>query len=121
MKEQYLETDDFPFAYFEILSVENMPEKIISDSVYTVIGDGHFYLHGIQKKLKPELTIMVPSGKGEGLILVMAKFHILLEDYDIERPQLVLLKVAKQINIQIKFSAFQTETIENIILPSIYD
>ncbi len=115
-----METDKFQFAYFEILSALDLPEIIKQDSLYSVVGDGNFYLHGVKNKLKPELTFKLQTDGDLNMLEVTAKFHVLLEDYDIERPQLVILKVARQINIQISFKLFQAETFEPIVIPNIY-
>ncbi len=120
MREDYLETDKYPFAYFELLSVENLPKIIHPDSTYSVVGNGYFFMHGVKNKLKPEISMRVLSKDGIRQVDITVQFHLLLEDYDIERPQLVLLKVAKQINISLKFSAFQTETFQRVIIPQIY-
>ena len=120
MKEKYLETEKYQYAYFEILSADSLPNSFVSDSVYTVSADGYFYLHGVKNRIKPKLTIMVPSNSQNKQIDVTAKFHVLLEDYGIERPKLVILKVAKQINLEVKFSAFIGETQKKIVIPPLY-
>ena len=48
------------------------------------------------------------------------EFNNHLEDYDIERPKLVVLKVGKQINIRLQFRAFHVETSQAIELPAIF-
>ncbi len=120
MKKEYLETDKYPYAYFELIAVNNMPSSLKLDSIYTLEGEGFFYMHGLKNRLKPKLTIMVPASEKNQKIEVTAEFFVLLEDYDIERPQLVLLKVAKQINLYISFSGYQVEQAEKIKIPVIY-
>lgn len=120
MKKEYLETDKYPFAYFELTSISHMPKSLKNDSTYTFEGDGYFYMHGVKNRLKPKLKIRVPSGEKNQKIDLTAEFFVLLEDYNIERPQLVILKVARQINLKIKFSAYQVERVEKIKIPSIF-
>ena len=120
MRELYLETDTYQYAYFEIISIQNLPQEIHPDTVYEFTGKGYFYLHGVKRELEPKLTLEYPSDGNDKQINVTAKFEVLLEDYNIERPKLVLLKVAKQINLHIKFSAFQAQKVEYFKIPDLY-
>ncbi|MFQ5453137.1 MAG: YceI family protein [Candidatus Zixiibacteriota bacterium] len=56
MRENHLHTDQYPFAFFELLEFDDIPERIIFDSIYTLIGGGYFYIHGIKRKIYPNIT-----------------------------------------------------------------
>lgn len=118
MREKYLMTGTYPYAYFELLSINGLPQGIKQDSSYDVTGDGYFYIHGVKRSLQPELTFRVSQEDGEERIAIEANFHIELEDFGIERPQLVIYKLAKRINLRVLFTGLKSPSKKEIVLPS---
>jgi len=116
MRDNYLETDKYPYAFFELVSIPDIPAVITAGKEYTVTGEGNFYIHEVYRKLHPSITFTVHEG-GE-LVQIETSFSINLEDYDIERPKLVFMKLAKTINVRLFLTGFLSENKKEIVLPS---
>ncbi|MDV6235752.1 YceI family protein [Leptospira ellisii] len=91
MHENYLETDRFPAAAFHgsIIRWDRASK--------TVVVEGEFTLHGIVKKNFRVQGNFEERGKD---LLVRADFEILLTDFKIEIPKLVILKLNEKIKIE---------------------
>lgn len=113
MRERHLHTDKFPFAYFEIMSVDNFPNMILEDSLYDVSGNGYFYIHGVKRKMSPHLEFII----SEDQIKLRAKFNIILDEYKIPRPKALFFKLAEVIKVEVIFTAVASETVSQIVLP----
>ncbi len=61
MREKHLQTDKYPNAYFQLLSVTSMPTAIVPGQVYSVTGDGYFYIHGVKRKITPKIQFELPA------------------------------------------------------------
>lgn len=91
-----LETDKYPFAEFY--------GKIISDldlnsaSIQEVVVKGSFKIHGIEKEKEFTGTLKTTS-KG---LLLEANWILRLEDYNIEPPSLLFVKVDQEQKIEIE-------------------
>jgi polyisoprenoid-binding protein YceI len=91
-----LETDEYQFAeFFGKLDSEFDPESTEIQPV-TVIGD--FTIHGQTNEVEIEGTLQMTD---EGL-LVKASWVLLLDDYDIEPPRLLIIKVDEEQKIEIE-------------------
>ncbi|MEX0595087.1 MAG: YceI family protein [Candidatus Paceibacterota bacterium] len=91
-----LKTDKYPFAEFY--------GKIISDfdlnssSIQKVLVKGSFKIHGVEKEKEFSGTLKITS---EGLLLT-GNWILRLEDYDIEPPSLLFVKVDQEQKIEIE-------------------
>jgi polyisoprenoid-binding protein YceI len=96
MKEDYLETEDYPYASYsaQIMSIEPA-----SDSSYAVHLSGVFSIHGQGKDLDIVGTA-VSSGDG---LEVKCDFSIKLVDYDIDLPKLMFIKGDEEIDVYLDF------------------
>lgn len=118
MRDNHLHTSEYPYAFFEILSVEPIPRLENFDSVYIAKVSGKFYIHGNYRKTDAELELerkKLPSG-GE-TIDVRAKFYINLDDYKIPRPKALFLKLAETIEIEAIFTGSSLVTAKPVELP----
>ncbi|TGK29026.1 YceI family protein [Leptospira gomenensis] len=91
MHENYLETDRFPAATFHGSIVR------YDRASKTVVVEGDFTLHGVVKK---NLRVQGSFEEREKDLLVRADFEILLTDFKIEIPKLVILKLNEKIKIE---------------------
>ncbi|EMY76432.1 YceI-like domain protein [Leptospira weilii serovar Ranarum str. ICFT] len=91
MHENYLETERFPNVVFN----GNISKWDVSSK--TVIVEGDFILHGITKKNVRIQGNFVEKGKD---LWIRADFEILLSDFKIEIPKLVILKLNEKIKIE---------------------
>ncbi len=119
MRDNHLDTDEYPFAFFELSAVPKMPDRIVQDSTYSAVAEGLFYIHGVKRKLEAELSFSRRmKSDGNGRLLVRAKFQIALDDYKIKRPKALFLKLAKVIEVETVFQAASGEDTVEIILPN---
>jgi hypothetical protein len=92
---QYLESDKYPESTFEgkIIDWDGIPS---SKTIYNVAGT--LSIHGVSRKVseKASLEPAADGLKGE------STFNVLLEDYDIKVPKLVVKKIAQEIEVKIK-------------------
>jgi polyisoprenoid-binding protein YceI len=101
MRENYLETEKFPFAEFTG-KIENLP--LLNTNWSDVMAKGKFKIHGIER----EITVPGQLRKlANGNIELKASFRIKLSDYQIEIPKLVFYELAEE----------QQVTIEAILSP----
>ncbi|EMF82409.1 YceI-like domain protein [Leptospira weilii serovar Topaz str. LT2116] len=91
MHENYLETERFPIVSFS----GNILKWDISSKTVTV--EGNVTLHGITKKNVQVQGNFEEKGKD---LLIHANFEILLSDFKIEIPKLVILKLSEKIQIE---------------------
>lgn len=91
-----LETDDHPFAeFFGKITTPFDPDALKDEQPVKV--KGNFKIHGVEKEIEVTGTITVTE---EGLH-VKAGWVLNLEDYKIEPPSLLIIKVDKQQKIAI--------------------
>jgi len=118
MRDNHLHTVKYPYAYFELISVEHLPPQLVFDSDYKLKAVGNFYIHGNYREVEADLKVVrkkLPSG-GETLNVV-ARFDLELDKYKIPRPKALFLKLAENIEIRAVFSGSHQITVQSIELP----
>ncbi|TGL77671.1 YceI family protein [Leptospira yasudae] len=91
MHENYLETERFPLATFQGNIVK------WDKASKTVLVEGEFSIHGIVKK---NVHVQGTFEEKEKELAVNANFDLLLTDFKIEIPKLVILKLNEKIRIE---------------------
>ena len=96
MRDNYLETDKYQFASYEgkiTGAVQN------GENTFDIVTAGTFKLHGVESQIEiPGVISKIENGyKAE------SRFEIKLQDYKIERPQLMLLKIGEVIQLHVTF------------------
>lgn len=118
MRENHLHTDEFPFCFFEITSLDGMPTVLALDSVYTATAVGQFYIHGVKREIVAQLSITAIDDATEpGRLRVRAEFEIHLDDFNIPRPRALFLKLAKTIEIRTVFTLYPGKPVTPVQLP----
>lgn len=95
--ENYMETSKFPNAKFSGQIANFDPAKLASKGTYEVEGD--LTLHGVTKKVKTKITLLLAGGK----VNANCNFTVHAQDYKIDIPSLVKEKFAE--NIKVNFTA----------------
>ena len=118
MRDNHLHTEKYPFAYFQVDSLEPVISLTVADSIYTARVMGKFYIHGVYREIEADLTIVrsLENSKSES-IKVRAKFAIKLDDFKIPRPKALFLKLAETIEVVAVFSGFTGASDVQIELP----
>jgi polyisoprenoid-binding protein YceI len=101
MREQYLETDKYPKTIFQLKRVvETDQNSLTHDTPVKMLVEGNFTVHGVTRTITVPLTISYikeseetkPKLPGD-LLHIVGTFDVLLSDYNIKRPQFVILKL----------------------------
>lgn len=93
--ENYVESDKFPKATFTGKIVENV--DFTKDGTHKVTAKGKLNIHGQTQERSIPATITTKDGK----VSIYCKFTVKLVDHDIERPTLVLKKIAEEVYITV--------------------
>jgi polyisoprenoid-binding protein YceI len=118
LRERHLETDDYPFAYFELTSAKGFGGGLPTDSVVSGTVSGYLYLHGVKRRIDAPVKVRrYVASSGSWAVRVDVEFTIPLEDYDIKRPRALFLKLAETITINVSFTGLGSLTPPEIPLP----
>ena len=105
MRDNHLQTDKYPTSSFEMKSIEGLDDGMLPDGKPVNFRiKGQFTLHGVTKEISPEITALWNSTNKS--LKVTAKFNVLLQDYDIPRPQFLFMKLAVEQKVEINFTAY---------------
>jgi len=97
MRDNYLETDKFPFAEFTG-KMRSIP-TLVSGEKTPVSAVGKFKIHGVEREIEVKGTLL-KNPKGE--LELDAIFEVLLSDYKIPIPTLVFYELAEKQTVTIK-------------------
>ena len=112
--EKYLHTEKFPFASFKLSGVPQADKNAISaGEIVDVTFTGEFTLHGVTKNVTitgkagfyNEVKELIEYGYPREMFNFDGKFTIKLSDFDIKRPQFLVMKLAEEQFIDINFTA----------------
>jgi len=97
MRDNYLEVKKYPHATFE----GGIPEiSTVLGAGYRITAAGTFTAHGMSLELEIPCDV-TPEGEGHR---VRCAFEVLLSDLDIEIPQIMFLKLANEIRLELDFA-----------------
>lgn len=97
--ENYMESSSFPKATFKG-KILNFDAKNLSAAKTAYDLEGDLTIHGVTKKIKTKITLVVASGK----IIATSNFDLKPQEYNIEIPNLVKDKIAKNVTTTINFA-----------------
>ncbi len=113
MRKQYLETDKFPLAVFELTRVIEASQNTLEDQKPVELKlEGNFSVHGVKRQITLQMTVTyikesdATRARHPGdLLHMVGTFDILLSEYNIKRPQFVILKLDDKQKIDIDIFA----------------
>jgi polyisoprenoid-binding protein YceI len=121
MRDNYLEVEQYPYATFEGTIEAVRPTEASVDAVgpereigalqeatpaagggngFTVLATGTFGVHGVSRPRSVPCTLS-PEGAG---YRVRCAFQVLLSEHDVEIPQVMFLKLADEIQLELDFA-----------------
>jgi len=108
MRENHLETDRYPTAHL-------IPEAVLMATSTTIPAAGAvelrlrgtFDLHGVTRPLECPVWLHLQDN---GDVVVEAAFPVLLSDHDIERPKFLVMKLADEQKVDVRFTLRRTGT-----------
>lgn len=95
--ENYIESDKFPKSTFngKILNLKSIDFE--KDGTYKAGVNGELTIHGVTKSVATEATITVKNKK----VAAKSEFVVKPKDYNIEIPNVVEEKIAKEITVTV--------------------
>ena len=97
MRDNYLEVKQYPHATFD----GTIPEvSAVEGAGYRITAVGTFTVHGVARELEIPCDVTL---EGPGY-RVRCAFEVLLSDFDIEIPQIMFLKLANEIRLELDFA-----------------
>ena len=97
MRDNYLEVERYPYATFEGTVEELGPDP---DGGLRLTAAGAFSVHGVSRAMRVPCQV---ASEGDGW-RVRCAFQVLLSDHDIEIPQVMFLKLANEIELELDFA-----------------
>ena len=94
MRRDHLETDKYPKAIFEGVTVLT-PGKIEAGKTATFEIEGTFTIHGVSRRLRCKADAALTKEGAADAITFSASFPVALPDYSIRRPEFLFLKLAE--------------------------
>lgn len=103
MRDNYLETDRFPYATFS-----GRVERIERDATgpYRVSALGTFQVHGVER----ERTLTCQASSTGARYAVTCRFPVSLRDHDIEIPRVMFLKLAEEVEVVLEFTLVEASS-----------
>jgi polyisoprenoid-binding protein YceI len=109
MRDQFLETSKYPKAIFELTKVVKASQATLEDEkTIDITAEGNFTVHGVTKQVTIPLKITyfkesdATKVKTLGdLVKIEANWNLALSDYNITRPQFLILKLDDLLKIEI--------------------
>ena len=90
MRENHLETDEFPMAGFEGAEIiEGAGADLTTGGTHEVLIEGRLEIHGVARTIQVPLELTL---EGTNLHIV-SRFGVALSDHDIERPKFLMLRL----------------------------
>ncbi len=93
MRENHLETDRYPEAVFILTSLQIPSGDLVEGIRTSVQVSGNLTLHGVTRELRPETFLTL--GDDASTLRIEAQFPIKLSDYQIARPQFLVMKLSE--------------------------
>ncbi|MEP6583965.1 MAG: YceI family protein [Ginsengibacter sp.] len=93
----YMESDKYSSSAFKGTIAEINKIDITKDGSYNVSVSGSLELHGVTKTMTTTGTIIIKNGK----LSAISVFKILLKDFNIKIPSVVINNISEQIEITV--------------------
>jgi polyisoprenoid-binding protein YceI len=90
MRENHLETDKYPKATFDGVSVKTAGATLAVGTPAKLDVEGNFTLHGVTKRLRTTVEVLL---KDAHTLTFKTNFPVALADYKIDRPKFLFLKL----------------------------
>ena len=103
MRANHLHTDKFPFSRFALKGLTPGAPKSLTSSFSDFRAQGEFACHGVTRAIEPQISAAwSPASR---TLTVIARFDVKLSDYEIPRPQFLVLKLDDTQKVEVRFTA----------------
>lgn len=97
MREDYLETDQHPYAIYEAI-LDSVVK--IGENKFRVGALGAFEMHGVKKRKEITAEVIFEDNG----VNIISSFQVNLKDHDIEVPKLLFLRVNEIIEVELDYN-----------------
>lgn len=97
IRENYLETDKYPITHFSRKIIK--AESISDEQGYKVQVAGKIYLHGVDRPLEVNGTLLGDENNYQ----IRTKFIVKLSDFNIEIPSIMFYKIDEAMDLELDF------------------
>lgn len=102
MRDNFLETQKFPKAVFEVTKVVGDPQMFLHEEPVKTIAEGSFTVHGVTLKKEIPVTVTLHRGKNfKNSVSFLGTFPIKLADFKVKRPEVVFQKLADTVLVTV--------------------
>jgi len=105
MRDNFLQTAKFPEAVFKVSKVTGDQEAFAQGKPVSVIADGSVTIHGVTLEQKIPITVTLKRKNSKSSLKFTGKFPVKLEDYKIQRPEVVFQKLADTVFVTVSATA----------------
>jgi len=99
MRENHLETEEFPEAVFTGQSiVQTSAPALASGQPVELMVRGLFNLHGVEREMDIPATVTLAA---DGSLTVESAFEVKLSDHEIKRPKFLVMKLADEQQVKV--------------------
>jgi polyisoprenoid-binding protein YceI len=102
MLKNHLHPEEFPKMTFDLEELTECPDMIKAGETHAMKATGNFTCHGVTNAINADLTI---TRGNDGSLRVKAEWVVNLSDYDIPRPQFLIVKLAEDQDVSATFTA----------------
>lgn len=103
MRKNHLETATYPEAVFTLTTL-TIPAGSLIEGVRTMVtANGTLELHGVTAEIQPEVYLTLNSTANT--MRIEANFSITLQQFKIDRPQFLVMKLAEEQRISVDITA----------------
>lgn len=103
MRERHLETETYPQAVFTgNRVVAATPAILVPGGTARVTVAGTFDLHGVSREVELPVDLALAA---DGTLTVRTQFNVLLTDHKIDRPKVLMLKLADEQKVSVVLTA----------------
>ena len=103
MRENHLETDKYPKAVFEGGRIIDASARTLSPGTTVHLRlAGQFDLHGVKRPLEAPVDV---TQARDGTLQITTHFDVALADYNINRPQFLVMKLEDKQHVTVQVTA----------------
>jgi len=108
MRENHLETEEFPEAVFTGHSiVQTSAPNLAPGQPVELMVRGLFNLHGVEREMDIPATVTLAA---DGSLTVDAAFEVKLSDHEIKRPKFLVMKLADEQQVKVSLKTRKSDS-----------
>ncbi len=109
MRESHLETDKYPKAFFRGGKMSGFSAAALTPGQKATFNlAGEFEIHGVKRPLVLPVEVTEGNQDGKDFVHIVGHFPVTLADYNISRPQFLVLRLGETQQVTIDLTAVES-------------